>query len=803
MIIDEGEFDPASTKWAAFGTAASSARSTPPETTPRAARCGTESETTRANRLPLIREVFRFLALDDPDGTVRDVPSDRPDVLAWPPDQALVDVGDGPLMPGLYLGPDTAASNELVWEEECVETFAGAVGDESPADRAARLRAGRLAAADGTATGPARERTCYMRPRLFTEADPSGTAGREIDYLNNYGAVSLESLRYASELGIDPTLPTGDALHEVIPQTLVEMERELGYDEISARWKSQNTGTDGIVFRQFECPVPLDPGTYGTVRPVICQDGKARSAFYLPDHMTPCSAGDPGCARRVFVEPVVTSGGLGTGQFAPSGVDDYHHADVARFGDTFRHLCTVDGAGYITDIADGRVGVDGTGVYHWEENPAWNPRTPTGVQQTRGRWVSGAGAGDGLAHGHDPTGGWAPRTGWVEAQDGNYWFEPFLQVDNLVVDRTRAQAAGSVPESVRRAVLESSGDYDGRGDILLRGDNPAGCNPATGESCTECNPVTGEGCMFFQGDMRERDPVSRISYEETRSTPYQVASRSTTFRVWPEIAGEDLFRNVRLPAWGYNRPEGDRRTHLVYGWPVLDLQDQEADVAYRLYWLANSRIRTQQRLVGVPPEQRHAEQVWVRHDGPLQLYGAVRVGNGAGDSGKGGCLLEVNPPGAHFADQANRPFRRVLDGRQQAWCVIPVTSADVKPTNSCITLMSAGGGGPGPDPDPDPPVPGCEYGPPVIDRCDGTTAVYRRAVTAGGAECAPRESRVPGHPACRVDPPASAGRCWECLGGDSDWVDHGACDLAAADACWRGTCLASAPTAPCGDAAPE
>ena len=85
--------------------------------------------------------------------------------------------------------------------------------------------------------------------------------------------------------------------------------------------------------------------------------------------------------------------------------------------------------------------------------------------------------------------------------------------------------------------------------------------------------------------------------------------------------------------------------HLIRGWPTLDLHDAQTDNARRLQVMAERRLTTQQQLFGVPPGSALAEQVWVRNDGPMSFFGAVRVGSGTGGSEKGGCLLEVNPPG--------------------------------------------------------------------------------------------------------------------------------------------------------------
>ena len=573
--------------------------------------------------------------------------------MPWPPIEARTYTRPGsgadaePFMAGRYIGPDPSVNNAEIWEWVCPI--------DGGADRV-------LDGSFDLDLSDVDLDLCVRRPKLGARP---GIAGRRVDYAANYGSVNLEDIEYAASLGIDPLLPDSrEELEKILPGTMVELDRNT----------LQRRGRNSVVFREFECPVPVPDGNYGTVRPVVCQDGLVRAAYYLQDHMTRCSPGAAGCAKRILLEPVQSVGGAGPGgQYARTGAGEHDPTHVEKFGDTYRHICTTDGAGYVTAIGDGRVAAHesvtasnyAAHVHHWVANPEWTP----GSDVPSGSWVAGAGVGNGLTHGHPPGGGFAPRAGWYEAQDGErYWFEPFVAADNL------SQTAGR-PLGFDRLVLETEGSYDGDGRLMTRGTDGEDCDPSRPE-------MWGEHCLYFQGDMRDRDEITRVRYEETRTTPYQVAERYTTFKVWRP--------GKRRPADNRpDHPDTKRRAeqHLVYGWPLLDMQDDQRvyDQASRLDELRHMRIQTQQRLVGVPPDQRHAEQVWVRHDGPMQFYGATRVGNGAAGTGKGGCLYEINPPGSHFTD-AERPFRRVLDNRLQAWCVMNVAALESKPQNSCITL---------------------------------------------------------------------------------------------------------------------
>ena len=165
---------------------------------------------------------------------------------------------------------------------------------------------------------------------------------------------------------------------------------------------------------------------------------------------------------------------------------------------------------------------------------------------------------------------------------------------------------------------------------------------------------------------------SRILYDEFIATPYEVRARNADFQLWDGVRSADV---------------NEDRAHLVWGWPTLDLQDEQTSSAARREAMRVRRLTTQQQLFGRPPGSDDAEQVWVRNDGPMAFFGATRVGNGVGGSEKGGCLLEVNPPEPIPISQGDAvPFRQVLDPTQQAWCVM---ARDVGPEDSCISMPNA------------------------------------------------------------------------------------------------------------------
>ena len=389
-----------------------------------------------------------------------------------------------------------------------------------------------------------------------------------------------------------------------------------------------------VIFREFACPAEDVAGNFGSIRPVVCQDGTVRSAMLLLDHQTPCSASSDDCELRVFSEPVLGTGGAGydaqrlSYDSSYDSSSDESYADL--FGPHYRHVCEFDSSGMITNVLDGRVAADEAVtissfqpyVYHWR----------AGAPGDSGEWVPGAGVGDGFVHGHNPDEGYYPRAGWYIDQNGDeVWFEPFSSYDNY----------GDV---------QTAGDFsDGEQELIMRGD--------------AANP----GELFV-----EHVDESRILYDEFIATPYEVQDRNADFQLWDGVRSGAV-----------NTDDA----HLVWGWPTLDLQDNQTSAARRAQVMRVRRLTTQQKLFGLPPGASEAEQIWVRNDGPMSFFGATRVGNGVGGGEKGGCLLEVNPPEPRSISQGEAlPFRQVLDPTLQAWCVM---ARDIGPEDSCISMPNA------------------------------------------------------------------------------------------------------------------
>ena len=376
-----------------------------------------------------------------------------------------------------------------------------------------------------------------------------------------------------------------------------------------------------VVFREFSCPAIDQDGNYGASRPVVCQDGSVWWGWFLPDHRTPCTLGQDGCEERIFSEPVLATGGRGYDALrsTPSAGTPGGEPLVELFGDSYRHVCDFSSA--VPTVSDGRVAAHAEVTRHSFLAHVYS--------LSGGVWVSGSGAGDGLAHGHDPDEGYYPRAGWYTDQGGvERWYEPFSAYDNY-------------------AELETAGDL-GAGDELLARD--AGLFPEHVE------------------ESRILDAKGEQGYDEYVSTPYEVRQRNADFQLWSGNRTED----------SPNRDE----SMLMWGWPSLDIQD--ASNLTRFATMRVRRLQTQQQLFGVPPGQERAEQVWVRNDGPMSFFGATRVANGAIDpSTKGGCLLQVNPPDVGLTRGTSFAARPVLDQRQQAWCVM---AHDVGPKDSCVAV---------------------------------------------------------------------------------------------------------------------
>ena len=445
-----------------------------------------------------------------------------------------------------------------------------------------------------------------LREMFYGDQWPAEDPPYDPEAFDRFGALSVQDF--------DP------ADYRNMPRTLMAMDHLTNPSFLET----------SVIFREFACPAEDVAGNFGSIRPVVCQDGTVRSAMLLPDHQTPCSSGTEDCEQRIFSEPVLGTGGAGYDAQRMSGGSSSDESYVDLFGADYRHVCEFDSSGMITNVLDGRVAADDAVtissfqpyVYHWL----------AGAPGVSGEWVPGAGVGDGLVHGHNPDEGYYPRAGWYIDQNGDeVWFEPFSSYDNY----------GDV---------QTAGDFsDGEQELIMRGD--------------AANP----GELFV-----EHIDESRILYDEFIATPYEVQDRNADFQLWDGVRSGAV-----------NTDDA----HLVWGWPTLDLQDNQTSAARRAEVMRVRRLTTQQKLFGLPPGASEAEQVWVRNDGPMSFFGATRVGNGIGGSEKGGCLLEVNPPEPRSISQGEAlPFRQVLDPTLQAWCVM---ARDIGPEDSCISMPNA------------------------------------------------------------------------------------------------------------------
>ena len=426
-----------------------------------------------------------------------------------------------------------------------------------------------------------------------------------------------------------------------------------------------STAVSPVAFREFSCPAPDEPGTYATIRPIVCHDGTVRSAYLLADHKTACSAGEAGCARRISLwEPVTALGGAGFDPTRTMGVEisgedeDVSFSDF--FGPDYLHMCL--GTGPNPTIGKGRA-KDPKGGTDYRFYSFQKAASPTATH--RGTWVAMSGLGDD-PHGHDPEEGYYPRAGEYTDQDGNkIWFEPFAAYDNY-------------------DEMDFSGDY--------------------GAS----EPITkGEGLFF--GEHEEESRILKADgtagYDEFVITPYQIKARMMDYRLWGKLEGGTVVdlvpegkaipdRGLRssvdvLPGIGRISIHPELRHQirnpqsLMFGWPSFDLWD---DKFTHFHQMAIRRGTALQQLYGLAPGAAEAEQIWVRRSGPLGFFGAARIGNATSGDSKGGCLIEVNPPadaGGVTSKAQHEPFRRVLDPIAQAWCVV---EKGVVPSDSCVSL---------------------------------------------------------------------------------------------------------------------
>ena len=407
-----------------------------------------------------------------------------------------------------------------------------------------------------------------------------------------------------------------------LPRTLVKDDHLAG----------SSPGAGGVQFREFACPAPARPGAYATVEPIVCQDGRVRTGEYLPDHNTACTKscpqGEPdcafdenGCGTRIYGEPLLALGGRGfEARLAPSAAQLALDPMVERFGDAYRHVCTFNADGTIASVGDGRVAAAPGVTAAQYSGSVYRFKAGSGAEP--GSWERGHGRGDGIEHGHDPAEGYFPARRFYEDQNGDdVLFDPFAAVDNY-------------------ADLETVGDFRADGELI---DDGAGLRA-------------------------EHEDESRVDLAEKVLTAYQVRSLETRFHLWDGVRA------------------GDHSTDdaaLIFGWPSFDVQGGRAGAAERAALLQERRLKTYMQLFGKAPGAAEAESVWVRSDGPMSFFGATRIGNG-NNGGKGGCILEVNPPEPYSISRGDAmAFRPVLDNRLQAWCVMPT---DAKPLDSCISI---------------------------------------------------------------------------------------------------------------------
>ena len=711
-------------------------------------------------------------ALWDPTGLIRDRPGITPDdFLEWPPRDALRNVVIDPTLedtvpPELLrscsdssAGPPPAICGSLV-PAACSDFPEGGVPTEcsqiDPVTGALRTHV-QVAVQSyrrmvpGLYTGNEEggfRRVFYGDPGR-DGSDPLGFDPESYDFFGMSSVATLDDVDLPARFRI----PVDD-----LPRTMVEGDHLHDIPPLNS-----SPGPGGVVFRELSCPAVDAPGSYGTARPLVCSDGRVWFGWLMPDHMTPCSSGEERCAERIFAEPVFATGGGGSDPTSVTWADmDYGvEPAVVLFGRDFRHVCDVS-AGRPTNPGDGRV--DLQGVVHAESTP--------------------------LPHGHDPEEGYYPAV--REYPDQNCALD-------AAGDPTQACIAGGF---LRRfdpfaaydnyGSLFSAGDQ-GRDGLLSAPNAPAAAQPVAEDLRRHFEDVDlpyADGGLFTPHLREARVTNSRggFTYDEFETVPYQVRDRATVYQLWaesrvdrrPNYAGSDLF----------------------WGWPSLDVQD---DPRASLTQMRESRMRTEQQLFGVVPGAEVAEQVWLRNEGPLSFFGATRVGNAMGD-GKGGCLMQPFRPGTPGAQRW--PARPVLDPITEAWCVM---HRDVEPIDSCVTWAVYAA-------PPSPPVVvtgTCWVCEPSSTVWAGTGSCVIGAGTCsavdpvGGALCHADQPTYAcnggtiSDPVDPLTPPEERGQCYYCPGGDSEWEEWGACELGGGGSCFRGTCMAEAPTSACGDASPE
>ena len=127
-----------------------------------------------------------------------------------------------------------------------------------------------------------------LREMFYGDQYPDQSAPYDPEAFDRFGAPSIQDFDRAN--------------YPDLPRTLVGIDH---FTDPSA------LGTS-VIFRELSCPALDEPGSYGSIRPVVCQDGTVRTGAFLPDHQTPCAIGsDEGCEIRVFLRAGSRHGGRG------------------------------------------------------------------------------------------------------------------------------------------------------------------------------------------------------------------------------------------------------------------------------------------------------------------------------------------------------------------------------------------------------------------------------------------------------------------------------------------------------------
>ena len=126
-----------------------------------------------------------------------------------------------------------------------------------------------------------------LREMFYGDQWPAEDPPYDPEAFDRFGALSVQDF--------DP------ADYRNMPRTLMAMDHLTNPSFLET----------SVIFREFACPAEDVAGNFGSIRPVVCQDGTVRSAMLLPDHQTPCSPGSDDCELRVFSEPVLGTGGAG------------------------------------------------------------------------------------------------------------------------------------------------------------------------------------------------------------------------------------------------------------------------------------------------------------------------------------------------------------------------------------------------------------------------------------------------------------------------------------------------------------